>query len=454
MFRKRCSKWLIVGLLLATTVAGADIKEKIAQLDIDKATLSDVIKTFGEPTKYVWGSQTLDKDDLPRRFIIVYPDRFHVFMFNDKVVELRHEGPGTGYAWRGKLRVGDSLEKALNALGRPKETLEGQENRFEDRVLYRDIAGREGHCYYARADQDIRLWFMDYKIGAIYMTRSDYGAGGGGGGGGMKKADIPATSRIDENGRIADKIDYPFVSDRRVIGAWKSVDFVRTKKDFKAGRRGWGGDLYLNHLVFEKDGKIPRTGFTWTKGLVLSKKSKTASTYEIKRMGGATYLFFQWKSGDYTIRHREPSYYVLKKVPLESVKYEPPFGKKADIPSTSTIAENGRIVDKIDYPFVTDAKAIGTWKSVDFVDDPDEFEPDARRFKSDLYLKELVISDNGKTSRAWSWTKGLLLHSGDKTASKYAIKEIAGSTYMFLEWKSGDYTIRYMKPGYYVLKKD
>jgi hypothetical protein len=450
MFRKRNLSWLIVGLLLATTIAAADIDEKIAQLDIDKATLSDVIKTFGKPTKYVWGRETLDADDLPGRYVVVYPDRFHVFMADDKIVELRHEGPGTGYAWRGKLRVGDSLRQALKVVGRPKETLQGQENRFEDEVLYKDIDGNEGHCYYARTDQDVRLWFMDYKVGAIYMTRSDYGADRARA---MKKADIPATSKIDEKGRIVDKIDYPFVSDRRVIGAWKSVDFVRTPKNFKPGRRGWAGDLWLNHLIFEKGGKIPRTGYTWTKGLVLSKRSKTASTYEIKRMGRETFLFFQWKSGDYTIRHMEPSYYVLKKVPLDSVKHDPPFGKKADIPSTSKIGENGRIVDKIDYPFVTDAKAIGTWKSVDFVDSPEEFEPDEQNFKADLFLKGLVISDNGETSLAWSWTKGLLLHSGDKTASKYTIKEIDGSTYMFLEWKSGDYTIRHMKPKYYVLKK-
>ncbi|MHC4511507.1 MAG: hypothetical protein ACYTAO_21580 [Planctomycetota bacterium] len=347
-------------------------------------------------------------------------------MSNDKVVELRHEGPGTGYAWRGKLRVGDSLGQALNVVGQPKETLEGQENRFEDKVLYKDIDGRKGHCYYALTEKDVRLWFMDYKLGAIYMTRSDYGDGRGGA---MKKADIPATSRIDENGRIADKIDYPFVNDLAVIGAWKSVDFVDAKKDFKPARKNWAGDLYLNHLVFEKGGKMPRTGLTWTKGLVLSKKSKTASTYEIKRTDGATYLFFQWKSGDYTIRHREPHYYVLKKVPLESVKFEPPFGKKADIAPTSTIDENGRIVDKIDYPFVNDAEAIGTWKSVDFVDDPEDFEPGEERFKGDLYLKELVILENGKTNWAWRWTEGLLLHSGD------------------------DYTIRHMKPGYYVLKK-
>jgi len=51
------------------------------------------------------------------------------------------------------------------------------------------------------------------------------------------------------------------------------------------------------------------------------------------------------------------------------------------------------------------------------------------------------------------WTKGLILYLEDKTACKYLIKEINGETYMFLEWKNADYTLRGFKPAYYVLKK-
>ena len=46
-----------------------------------------------------------------------------------------------------------------------------------------------------------------------------------------------------------------------------------------------------------------------------------------------------------------------------------------------------------------------------------------------------------------------MIHRGDKTAAKYEIKKIGDNEYLFLEWKSGDYTIRHMKPKYYVLKK-
>jgi len=166
-------------------------------------------------------------------------------------------------------------------------------------------------------------------------------------------------------------------------------------------------------------------------------------------------MFYEWKSGDYTIRHRKPAYYVLKKVLVESLKYEPKYGKKADIPPTSYINEEGRIVDKIDWPFVNDPQLIGTWESVDFVREMEEFKADEKKWEDrELYLKGLIFKPNGRTFKPWwTWTKGLIFHSGDKTASKYTLKNIEGSTYMFYEWKSGDYTMRYMKPAYYVLKK-
>jgi hypothetical protein len=53
---------------------------------------------------------------------------------------------------------------------------------------------------------------------------------------------------------------------------------------------------------------------TWTKGLVLSTENRTASRYEIKLFNQTSYMFYEWKSGDYTFRHQKPSYYVLRKI--------------------------------------------------------------------------------------------------------------------------------------------
>jgi bla regulator protein BlaR1 len=110
--------------------------------------------------------------------------------------------------------------------------------------------------------------------------------------------------------------------------------------------------------------------------------------------------------------------------------------------------------DNIDLPFVNDPQVIGQWVSVDFVADPADFTPDKPSWKGKLYLKGLSFLEDGKTAQPWwTWTKGVVMHHGDKTASRYEIKEINGTSYLFFEWKSGDVTISGMKPHYYVLSK-
>ncbi|NQT02918.1 MAG: hypothetical protein HQ580_12895, partial [Planctomycetes bacterium] len=331
------------------------------------------------------------------------------------------------------LRVGDSEQKIKKAFG---DNFKIEESRRKDFLSYKD----EGLMFEIHK-QDRTV--MEINVSPIPGSES------------YKKADIPPTSYINEQGRIVDKTDYPFVNDPKVVGGWKSVDFVREIKQFNPAEKSWKGDLFLNNLIFEEGGNIAGKILTWTKGLALS--DDTACKYIIREIDGSSYMFFEWKSGDYTTRYMKPFYYVLKKVSLETVTHEPMFGKKAHIPPTSTIDEDGRIVDKIDLPFVNDPQLIGTWKSVDFVGEMKQFKVGQKQWKGrggELYLKGLIFKPNGKTFKPWwTWTKGLVFHSGDKTASKYTLKNIEGSTYMFYEWKSGDYTIRYRKPSYYVLKK-
>lgn len=114
----------------------------------------------------------------------------------------------------------------------------------------------------------------------------------------------------------------------------------------------------------------------------------------------------------------------------------------------------GRLVDDISYPFETDDQLIGSWKSVDFVHSIDSFDADSKSFKGELYLKEMKFYSNGNTSGPWTWTSGLILHSGDSTASRYLIRKIDNKEYLFMEWKSGDYTIRFQDPRFYVLVKE
>jgi tRNA A-37 threonylcarbamoyl transferase component Bud32 len=109
--------------------------------------------------------------------------------------------------------------------------------------------------------------------------------------------------------------------------------------------------------------------------------------------------------------------------------------------------------DNIDLPFVDDPRVIGEWARIDFVENPADFDP-GRQHRARNFDLELTFLPDGRTAKPWfTWTKGVLIHHGDKTASHYQIRDIKGQTYMFLEAKSGDYTISGMKPRYHVLKK-
>ncbi len=164
----------LVGSAEAAAFA-AQLPQKIAALNIDTADLKQVVATFGPPVKYIWGTKTFSPDQLPKRYIAVYPGAFCVYMRDDRIVELRFEG-GFTYAWAGKLHHGSTLQEALDLLGAPDKTVTGEGNGFEARVLYRDIDGQKGRDYYHRPDQGVRVWFWDDKVIAIYMTRSDYGS--------------------------------------------------------------------------------------------------------------------------------------------------------------------------------------------------------------------------------------------------------------------------------------
>jgi len=174
----------VIGLLACAVsadikAATLDINAKVAKLDIDTATLDDVIRIFGEPVRYFWSGKTFTKDNLPSTYIVGYPNGFSVVMNGNSVSELRHEGHN-GYVFKEKIRIGSSLEEVLEVAGQPTETIEGEGNEFKDGVLYKDIDGRKGHCYYSRAEQNVRFFFGDYKLAAIYLTRSDFNAGRGG----------------------------------------------------------------------------------------------------------------------------------------------------------------------------------------------------------------------------------------------------------------------------------
>ncbi len=253
-----------------------------------------------------------------------------------------------------------------------------------------------------------------------------------------------------------DATDYPFVKDETVVGKWEVVDFVSRIEYFDAKSRFTETELYLHAMAFLPDGTMfvsikdtPLTysEYIWTKGLILSKKHQTASKYLLQEIDGELYMFYEWKSGDYIFRNMDPYYYVLKQADAKDYSdWSPP-----------------RREDNTDYPFEDDPQIRGEWETVDFVDGIGQFDPNSKKDDSMNYLVGLIMEENGKLTHATlsgdfsnkniKWTKGLILNKIDKTASKYEIRELNGDTFLFYEWKSGDYIFRSSKPSYYVLKK-
>lgn len=258
---------------------------------------------------------------------------------------------------------------------------------------------------------------------------------------------------------VEDKTDYPFVDDPAVIGKWQAVDYVAEIDEFSPDKKIYDDALFLKEMAFIKDGKmlaaynngngnlVPIES-TWTQGIAINKYAKTASKYVLKEINGSTYMFFEFKTGDYTYFHMTPKFFVFNKVDnLDYSNYKVPV-----------------IEDKVDYPFVDDPQLVGKWESVDVVKTIDKFKPGSIRVRGgELFLTQLNISENGKMSALTSnkatpyenltWTNGLILDKNDKIASKYEIKELKGDTYLFYELKNGNYKFGGMQPEYYVLKK-
>jgi hypothetical protein len=163
-----------------TGIAGEvdpEIDAKIAQLNKPGTTVEEAIHVLGEPAEYFWGDESHAQhgrrlpDKPPKFYVLRYPQGVNVSVYDGHVQELRSQGPGAGFTWRGKLHLGASLDNVLEALGPPDETVVGKPLDFSATgVLYKDYDGKKGYCYYARPDQHVRCFFMDDKLVALYVT--------------------------------------------------------------------------------------------------------------------------------------------------------------------------------------------------------------------------------------------------------------------------------------------
>jgi hypothetical protein len=235
-----------------------------------------------------------------------------------------------------------------------------------------------------------------------------------------------------------------FVDDPAVIGSWTSVDFVQSMEAFVPGKKSWQGDLFLKGIQFNPGGETAGP-WKWSKGTLWHPGDQTLAKYTIKEMGGTQFLFMEWMSGDVIIRGEKPRYYVLTRVQTSAIAPPQQGVQPTVLPVVQAVAP---------APVkVSDSAAVGSWTTVDFVQNYEDFVAGQRAWAGDFYLKGLQFRANGTTSGPWTWGRGALWHPGDKTTSRYAIQNINGRQYLFMEWMSGDVTIRGQKPWIYVMAR-
>jgi len=169
-FKKQGYLIIFILTILAAQLS-ANINEKIARLDINKAGLDDVISVFGEPIEYNWGNKTFIKSNLPDTYIVRYPDGFSFVISRGLISELRFEQEDIGYLYKDKLKVGSSLQEVLDVIGQPKEEVTDKPCDWKKDVLYRDIDGKKGYCYFNPSQENVRFFFRNNKISALYVTR-------------------------------------------------------------------------------------------------------------------------------------------------------------------------------------------------------------------------------------------------------------------------------------------
>jgi len=397
-------------------------------------TEDDVLESLGKPNFIFYGDKRYTLDNLPRHYYMSFGDisfRIH----NDSVKEITVLSPN--YKFANGLGVGDSEQKIKQAFG---DDFQLKESVWKDFLAYEDKG-----LVFEINKQDRRV--MEINVSPIEASKS------------YKKADI--VSRIIVPGMRVGDYTFNMTKDDVLESLGKPKSIFYGDKRYTLDNLPRRYFMSYGDISFGiRDGLVKgitalSPAYKLTNGLRVGDseqniKKAFGDDFEIEESKWKDFLSYKDKGLMFEIHKQDRTVMEINVTPIPgSESY-----KKADIPPTSYINEKGRIVDKLDWPFVNDPQLIGTWESVDFVREMEEFKAGEKQWRGGLYLKGLIFKPNGKSFKPWwTWTKGLIFHSGSKTASKYTLKDIEGSTYMFFEWKSGDYTIRYMKPFYYVLKK-
>lgn len=255
-----------------------------------------------------------------------------------------------------------------------------------------------------------------------------------------------------------DDINIPFENDPEVIGRWVVFDGLPCKEMFNPQKTKslLSNDL-IKELYFLPDGE-KYWCFNWTKGILLSNcgypHRKSQNKYTIEKIEKDTFMFIEFKTYDY-FQGGMPEILVLKKT------------------DSKTYTKNEIMIkDKIPTAPITDINVIGKWNVCDLVRSPNDFNSqsmcsfvpyEALYWRNAEFLSDGAMINTFKTyeetkshtdpSNIWHWVNEYVICNPRQTASKYIIQKHDNVEYLFIEWKSGDYSFGGEDPFWYVFKK-
>lgn len=248
-----------------------------------------------------------------------------------------------------------------------------------------------------------------------------------------------------------DDINIPFVNDEKVIGLWSLIDCLPALDNFSIDKIKFNGENEIKDIYFLPGGEKCWC-FGWTKGYVISSFGNPAENglnkYTTQHINGKNYMFVEMKLNQSFFYNGCPEIWVLEQI--DNIVH-----KKQDI----------GIRDDVDLPIIPDSKVIGKWNVCDIVKEIELFDPKAPNHNNDeLFWVDIDFRADGtcthtydpKANRRWEtdWTKGMLVDKRQKIAEAYLLIIIQGIEYLFIEFKSGDYTFGGRKPYYYVFVRE
>lgn len=246
------------------------------------------------------------------------------------------------------------------------------------------------------------------------------------------KENINTLNLIEQKGGI-DNMDM-FINDERVIGKWKLVAISNSKEDYYENKY-LDDDFSIKELYLMENGKKYWV-ISWTKDYIIINGNKNPYELEDDLMFVKVYGIFD---------NSEYKYAVYKKID----------NKNYDI-------EDFTIKDDTNFDYEPDNELVGNWQAIDFVYNEEQFMPNKKYWKYDLALDKLsvyydgnvLISYNSDKIKKTKYTKGFIANIIlDDTLCKYFYKVDNNKTYLFIEWKNGDYIYSNQVPGYYVFEK-